>query len=142
MESNNIDGKKYIILMIIAFLLNLVGFILVMMFMADIAGVEVLFGENTSKMWILVVAIPLIIGTMMMRYIPIMKQRKEEELYRNSENTSETSPEHSTRGSTTDYQKIRIQNIIMGFLVVFFGMLIVYFILGKSRWAEFINAII
>ncbi len=129
MESNNNDNRKYITQMIIAFLLMLLGFVLVMMFIASKLGIEGSFGE---EMWIIIGAIPLILGSMMLSFIPIMKQRKEAESYRNSDNSSDITPEQSTKSPGLGFQQMRIVSILISASSLIVGIFILSLILGKS----------
>ena len=142
MESNNFDRKKFLLPIIFAFLLMLAGFVLVMMFMVSFAGIDGLIKTDVAKGWIIIAVIPMILGPMMMWFLLVYIQKKEAEFNLNSENASEESLEQPIRAPVINYQKIKLQNLLMGFLALFFGMLIVYFILGKSNWAEFIDVIL
>ena len=132
MESNNNDNKKYITQMIIAFLLMLIGFVLMMMYIASLLGIEGSFGKNISEMWVIISAIPMILGAMILSFIPIMKQRKEAESYNNSDNSSDITTEQSTGSPRLDFQQMRIVSIVISASSFIVGIFILYLILGKS----------
>ncbi len=157
MESKNFDNnpnngkinafigtkkKSYKKSIIFAISLILIGVILAIILAVSFVGEDGYIREDAPGEWLFITLIPIFLGGMIL-FITITKIKKEAESYTNISNSSEISPEQSTRDPGKYLKTLnKAQYILIILTVIFFGVLILLVVLGKLSWVEFIDAIL